>query len=131
MNNPLIMSDEELDRLAELYQANPILQRQHVSFEMFLYNPMELLLKASQLQLDEIKADMAESHDAFLALLPKQQAVRDRIYAQDASPDNVEHIHATGPRQIQWQDNGHLVEPLTHCAHPKRRLRRCAHRSKG
>ena len=127
MGHSLIMSDEQLHHLGELYLANPMLAARNVTFEMFLYNPGALLVRITELQLDQVQQSMNEL-DEYLELLPQQQAVQQRLDESLAVVDltdiEPEQIPATGPKAVKVRNNGHLVEPLVHTRYPARRWQR-------
>lgn len=112
---PLIMSDERLDFLGGLYLENPRLSLAGISFEMFLSDPRPFL----GMQIAGILS--ADEAVAFLRLLPRQRAVRDRLDAADAGQMElalgVSEARLTAASPVVH--DGSLVEKLRHHVWPK------------
>jgi len=118
----LIMSDERLDFLGGLYLENPRLALIGISFEMFLADPRPFLgMQIAGL----LSADEAV---AFLRLLPRQRAVRDRLDAADAGQMEL----ALGVSEAKLKPaspvirDGALIEKLRHHVWPRHEVRRVA-----
>lgn len=119
---PLIMSDERLDFLGDLYLENPRLSLAGISFEMFLADPRPFL----GMQIAGILS--ADEAVAFLRLLPRQRAVRDRLDAAGVGQMEL----ALGVSEAKLKPaspvirDGALVEKLRHHIWPRHQDRRFA-----
>jgi len=107
------MTDGEMDRWHEIYQANNVRRRRSdMTFEQFLVNPRGYLQALIFGQAFPLADD-----EEFYPLLPAQRAVAARV----AAADSVDFLAGTIQAEllahvdVRYQEN-HFIEPLRHHA---------------
>ncbi|MEW8522521.1 MAG: hypothetical protein AB2552_05660 [Candidatus Thiodiazotropha endolucinida] len=118
--------DNYLDHWGDLYVRNcALLKARGVLFETFLMAPRDILTAVAFNK----PLPLAEGQ-AFYPLLPKQQAIQERLFNEEQNEFEKEwleqmltRIRQTGKSPMRVS-NGQIIEPLTHSTHPPRRAHR-------
>lgn len=127
MMTPIILEDAELDRLSEIYAANPV-WKLRVSFELFIVRGLW-----------QTAADCTRDFSrgpGMLPLLPEQERIRIRLAAHLSTPrrqpglDPQRVVESRLERSLEAAGcecrDGRWFEKLTHHTWPRRGLRRHA-----
>lgn len=118
--------DNYIEHWSDVYVRNrAILRARGVELMTFLVDPRAILTAVAFNK----PLPLADDQD-FYPLLPKQQAVQERLFNEEQNEFEKEwleqmltRIRETGKSPVRVS-NGQIIEPLTHNTHPPRRAHR-------